>query len=715
MTIRATKFTPEVLLSAPRRSAGVPNADGSKVLYTVSTYSFSEHSSTSQVRVLDTSSGESQLVSDNSDASEPTWLANGDVLLLTPGSNGTTDVVVGPVDGFKNSYTAGTIGGSASGVKLASLGNGTYAFAITAQAKPDGTIYNSETAETSKSTGRLYKAIFVRHWDSWITPNRNTIFYGSLSKDGSKYKLSSLVNALAGTSLESPVPPFGGTDNFDISSSGIAFVAKDPGLIPALYTKINVYLISLSTFTESTPPAPFMIPTPGYDGQATSPVFSPNGTKLAFAKMKQIQYESDKLQLFIMPDVRRPGWVYNPLATANGEGAWDRSVSAITWSADASWLYLTAENLGRISLFEFPANTNPHNSIKPKLVFEGGSVSDARIQANGDVFITATSLIDNSAYFKYTPGHPSPVQISSNSKNGSSFGLHREQVSEVWYPGAANGTQIHAWVMKPSNFNPDVRYPLAYLIHGGPQGSWEDSWSTRWNPAVFAEQGYVVVMPNPTGSTGYGQHLTDAIQDQWGGLPYQDLVNGFKYVEENMDYVDTSRAVELGASYGGYMTNWIQGHDLGRKFKALVTHDGVFSMTSQMSSEELWFPEHDLGGKFWANRSSWTEWDPSKHTDKWATPHLIIHNELDYRLTIAEGLSAFNVLQDRGVESQFLSFPDENHWVLKPENSLLWHTVVFDWINSHVGLPKYSDQSTNASALEESALQNRASDIGLKN
>ncbi|KAH7060829.1 dipeptidyl-peptidase-like protein V precursor [Macrophomina phaseolina] len=714
MTIKAAKFTPEVLISAPRRSAGVPNSDGSKVLYTVSTYSFADHSSSAELRVLDVASGESTLVTDG-DASEPTWLDGGDILVLSSGANGTTDVLVGPYDDFANSnYTAGNIDGSASGVKVSALGDGKYAFVITALAKPDGTIYNSEKAATATSTGRYYEAIFVRHWDSYITPNRNALWYGTLAKDGEQYSLSPLVNALKGTKLESPVPPFGGTDNFDVSSSGIAFVAKDPELNPAIYTKINVYIVPLSTFTESAPPAPIQVETTGFEGQSTSPVFSPDGKSLAFLRMREIQYESDKLQLFVVPDVSKPASTINALSTPDNKGSWDRSPSAVTWSTDGKTLYLTAENIGRVSLYSYPTPTsNSSSSDEPTLIFNDGGVSDAHALENGDIFISGSNLIDNSVYFTLTPGEE-PVQVSSNSKNGALFGISRSQVSEIWFPGAANGTKIHAWVIVPSNFSSNTTWPLAYLIHGGPQGAWEDSWSTRWNPLVFAEQGYVVVAPNPTGSTGYGKALTDAIQGEWGGLPYQDIVNGFTYIENNLKYVDTDRAVELGASYGGYMTNWIQGHDLGRKFKALVTHDGVFSMTAQLASEEIWFPEHDLEGKYWDNRQSWLEWDPSAHTDKWATPHLIIHNELDYRLTIAEGLAAFNVLQNRGVESAFLSFPDENHWVLKPENSLVWHTAVFDWINSRVGLPTLSEQSAYAKGTKEEAFQNRESDLGLK-
>jgi dipeptidyl aminopeptidase/acylaminoacyl peptidase len=199
--------------------------------------------------------------------------------------------------------------------------------------------------------------------------------------------------------------------------------------------------------------------------------------------------------------------------------------------------------------------------------------------------------------------------------------------------------------------------------------------------------------------------LTDAIQEQWGGLPYEDLVKGFEYIEENLDYVDTNKAVALGASYGGYMINWIQGQDLGRKFKALVCHDGAFNIAAQLASDELYFPFREFGGTYWDNPSGWTKWDPSRFTENWATPQLVIHSDKDYRLTIAEGLAAFNVLQTKGVESQFLTFPDENHWVLQPDNSLLWHKVVLDFINKRVGLPLWGADGPAGEVLKEALVE----------
>ena len=330
------------------------------------------------------------------------------------------------------------------------------------------------------------------------------------------------------------------------------------------------------------------------------------------------------------------------------------------------------------------------------------------------IFLSKTNLIDSSEYQLLDSSSKTITTVSSASRNGSVFGLSSKQVDEIWFSGAAKGTKIHAWVVRPSDYDPNSTYPLAYMIHGGPQGAWTDSWSTRWNPAVFAEQGYIVICPNPTGSTGYGQGLTDAIQNEWGGLPYQDLVAGFDHIERNLPDVDTNRAVALGASYGGYMINWIQGHELGRRFCALVCHDGVFSMSGQLASDELYFPFHDLMGRPTSDktRTKWERWEPSRHVENWATPELVIHSELDYRLTVAEGLAAFNALQMCGVESRFLTFPDENHWVLKPENSLVWHQVVMNWINRYVGLPALCKEEEMSTVAEKKERANEGDDGG---
>lgn len=589
---------------------------------------------------------------------------------------------------------------------------------MSGKAKPDGSILNPEKVEKPHSSGRLYNGGFVRHWDHFTDNNRNTIFLAKLhKKDDGCFEFIGLKNALEGTTLESPIEPFGGKDHFDISKYGLVFTSKDPDLNPATHTKTNIYIVAKqglwhNLFYKDFPEIK-KVTIDDFEGASTSPVWSNSGSMIAFLSMKTNGYESDKNQPFIIHDYTMPSEITPLFASKDGKGQWDRSPQSISWSADDWHLYFLAEEQGRGCLFSAgpPKSNTPDNSSPlPNLLVKGGSIGAVEVLKDGAIFITATTLIDNSLYSllplskgpnaTYTLPHhddknsfPELVTkyISSATRSGSKFGLSRSQISEISFHSAASNTSIHAWVIKPSNFDANKTYPLAYLIHGGPQGAWLDSWSTRWNPAVFAEQGYIVVCPNPTGSTSYGQDFVDGIKEQWGGRPYEDIVAGFDWIKDNMKEVDTERAVALGASYGGYMMNWIQGHPLGRKFKALVTHDGVFSMSGQMASEELYFPFHEFGGTLWKNPEGWAKWDPSRFTAEWATPHLIIHSDLDYRLTISEGLAAFNVLQCKGVDSQFLTFPDENHWVLKPENSLMWHEVVLDWINGHVGLEKYTE------------------------
>ncbi|TAQ86547.1 hypothetical protein B7494_g5148 [Chlorociboria aeruginascens] len=704
MTIRVKKFTPEVLLSAPRRSSAIPNEDGTLALFTTSTYSFTSHSKTAEIKVLNISNGQTTLLSNDSNASEPTWLGwKNEVLWLKRGEKGVTSLVLADAENVtKSPVTVSTFNGSVSNLKLAKLDSETIALAVTGLATPAGNLYNEETAEKPKSTARIYKKLFVRQWDAYVTENKSSIWYATLKRRKGQELLSleapGLRNALRGhsVSLESPVPPFGGSADFDISKGGLVFVAKDPKLDPANHTKTDLYHIPLKTFTESEAPSPIIVKTGTLRGYSSGPVFSPNAKSVAFTRMKSDQYESDKPRLLLVPDILDPNNVSEFYSTEDGKGSWDLRPETITWSRDGSELYVTAEENGRGKLFKLPSSPRFASKL-PTAVINDGAVSEVKVLPDNNLLISATSLVENSIYYLLDPSSSTKtVTISSSSKAGKSFGLYQDQIDEFWYSGAGDYS-VHAWLLKPSNFDKSKKYPLAYLIHGGPQGSWKESWSTRWNPAIFAEQGYIVVTPNPTGSTGYGMELQNGIRNQWGGRPYQDLVKGFEYIEKNLDYVDTSRAVALGASYGGYMINWIQGQPLGQKFKALVTHDGVFSTLNQYSSEELFFPHHDFGGTLWENREGYEKWDPARHVKNWKTPHLIIHNELDYRLPIAEGLAPFNVLQTKKIPSKFLSFPDENHWVLKPENSLVWHNEVLAWINKYSGVEQEQQEGLQQS------------------
>jgi dipeptidyl aminopeptidase/acylaminoacyl peptidase len=483
-------------------------------------------------------------------------------------------------------HVAGTIDGPVGDLKVKDLGADWYGFAVSGKAKPDGSILNSEKVVKPSSSGRLYNSGFVRHWDHYTDNNRNALFLAKLhKKDDGKFEFIGLKNALEGTKFESPIEPFGGKDHFDISRYGLVFTSKDPGLNPALHTKTNIYVVAKQGFWHNLFYEKFpeiqQVEVDGFNGASTSPVWSNSGKMVAFLSMKTDGYESDKNQPFIMHDFTTPSELTPIFPSKDGKGEWDRSPSSIAWSRDDWHLYLIADDLGCASLFSAgPPTAKNQSSPLPHMLVKGGSISAAQVLDNGDIFLTSTSLIENSLYSlvplgkrnarneTYTlPTHEFPSDpesstlttkyISSNSRSGSMFGLSRSQIDIIHFKGHQN--TVYAWVVKPSNFDEKKKYPLAYLIHGGPQGAWLDAWSTRWNPAIFAEQGYVVVCPNPTGSTGYGQDFVDAIQNNWGGSPYYDIIAGFDYIRDSLSYVDTKRAVALGASYGGYMMNWVQG------------------------------------------------------------------------------------------------------------------------------------------------------------
>ena len=671
--------------------------------------------------MLDIATGQSTLITNEEKSSEPHWLGRGnDLLWLRSTEKGATKLVVGSVDEVGKSYVAGVVPGPISDVKLKILDEEKVAIAVSGKARPNGELYNPEDEPKKYTTGMLYDSLMVRHWDKYVTPNRNSIWHGILHKakphiteSKGRYGLEYLTNVLQGSRLESPIPPWGGQDNFDLSATGVGFVAKDPDLNSATNTKSNFYYVNVdyspngTTYSE-----PIKIGVEGFEGASTAPVFSPSGKGVAFLQMKENGYESDMNRIIVDFDIRNPATTVKLLELNDGKASWNRSPSSISWSNDEKTLFLIAEDEGVTKLFKLQIPVDSDVSTLPEPLTRSGTVSDIQTLGinSSYLFLSSSSLIDDSFYSILDPaGSTKAKVISSNSHNGSFFGLSQDQVSDIWFQGAK--AQVHAWVMKPSNFSSAKKYPLAYFIHGGPQGAWTDSWSTRWNPAIFAEQGYVVVAPNPTGSTSYGQQFTDAITEEWGGLPYEDLVKGFEYIKDRLDYVDTDHAVALGASYGGYMMNWMQGHALAKEFKALVCHDGVFSMANQLSSDEQYFPNHDLGGPYFTkHQATWEKWNPARFTGNWSTPMLVIHSELDYRLPISEGLAMFNVLQEKGIESRFLTFPDEwvglspiwvhitdtltrNHWVLKEENSLFWHTVVLNWINKFSGLPAYKDEN----------------------
>lgn len=404
-------------------------------------------------------------------------------------------------------------------MKVKDIGDGTIALALTAPASASGDMHDALSEKKPYSTAQVYESLFVRHWDSYVSKLKSAVFYGALRQDetSGEYQLqgSGLVNALAGTKLECPVPTFGGAADFDIGKKGLVFLSTDPEINPAMWTKTDVYYVPLKTFTESKPPFPQVVKTGKLQGYSGSPTFSHDGGRLAFTRMRHKQYESDKTRLMLIPDIEDLSNVQEFYETDNGEGGWDLRPDSIVWSNDDTELYVTAEKEGRNLVFKLPSSPFEAKELPQPLTKEGSIGSIVNLSKNDSrLLLTSTSLVDNSSYSILDPVSEDKILVNSISKEGKTLGLSRAQFDEFWFNGAGD-YEGHALVMKPSNFDPGKKYPLAFLIHGGPQGAWGDSWSTRWNPAVFAEQGYVVVLPNPTGSVGYGQEYVDDIALDW--------------------------------------------------------------------------------------------------------------------------------------------------------------------------------------------------------
>jgi dipeptidyl aminopeptidase/acylaminoacyl peptidase len=311
-------------------------------------------------------------------------------------------------------------------------------------------------------------------------------------------------------------------------------------------------------------------------------------------------------------------------------------------------------------------------------VLEGGSFGDLSVLPDGKTILgTQVAFTHPAEIVRFGSDGSGLARVTRvNDAVLAPFGLRPGE--SVTYTGGG-GQAIQAWIVKPPDFDPSKTYPLVVLIHGGPQGAWSDAWSYRWNPQVYAGAGYVVFMPNPHGSVGWGQAFTDAIRADWGGKVYEDIMKGTDSAEA-LPYVEKGRTVAAGASFGGYMANWIAGHT--NRFRALVTHSGVFDLVSMYgATEELFFPEWDLEGTYWTNPETYARWNPRAFVESFKTPTLVVHGALDYRVPIEQGLGMFTALQRQGVPSRLVVFPDENHWILKPANSVRWHEEVLGWLD----------------------------------
>ncbi|MFN4358907.1 prolyl oligopeptidase family serine peptidase [Sphingopyxis alaskensis] len=514
-------------------------------------------------------------------------------------------------------------------------------------------------------SGRLYKdgVGFVRHWDEWETPgtySRPFIF----NLEGGK--ATGARPADAGLIGDTPSKPFGGGEElaWGTDSRTVFFTLRKADRNEPMSTNLDIY----SWLVDSR-----MMPvnlTANNQATDTLPAPSPDGKWLAYAAMARPGYEADRLVLMLRN--------LESGETRKLTDAWDRSVGSIAWAPDGKSLYVTAQDVLEHPVFRVDVTTGRVEKLKASPETLEGNIGDVTPLPGGALLYSRNSALAPTDLF-VRDGKGKVRQLTSvNADRLAEF--DPVKLEKIRFAGA-KGDTVWGMILKPAKAT--EKLPVAFIVHGGPQGSFGNSWSTRWNPRLFAQQGYGVVTVDFHGSTGYGQPFTDSINQDWGGKPLEDLKLGLAAAGQQDAQLDINNACALGASYGGYMMNWIAGQWTDG-FKCLVQHDGVFDLRAMaFETEELWFDEWDHGGPWW-ERSEPEKWNPVNHVAKWKTPMLVITSEKDFRIPYSQGLAAFTALQRRGVPSQLLVFPDENHWVLKGANSVQWHQTVFNWLDSYL-------------------------------
>ncbi len=504
------------------------------------------------------------------------------------------------------------------------------------------------------ATGILYDQLFVRHWDRWEDGRRSHVFV--LPVEGE----SEPVDVMKGMEADAPSVPFGGPEEYTFTPDGqaVVFTARTAGRSEPWSTDFDLFLSPVDASHE-----PQLITTENRAWD-TAPIFSPDGRWFAYLAMERPGFEADRFRVFLQE------WPHGERRVLTQD--WDRSVGSMTFSPDGQSLLVTAQNLGNTSLFSIDVGSGEVTQLIREGTVRSPSYAGHRLVFGMDHF-------------------RSPVELYSAALDGSDIrpitGVNGKRLAAVKLGEAeqmtfqgAEGDEVFAWLGKPVDFDPDRSYPVAFIVHGGPQGSSSNNFHYRWNPQIYAAAGYATLLVDFHGSTGYGQEFTDAITGDWGEKPLEDLKRGMAAALERNPWMDGDRACALGASYGGYMMNWIAGN-WNDGFRCLVNHDGVFDQRIMYyGTEELWFPEWEHGGPYWENPRGFERHNPANHVDNWQTPMLVVQGGLDYRVPVEHGIGAFTALQRKGIPSQFLFFPDENHWVLSPANAVQWHETVLAWM-----------------------------------
>ncbi len=523
---------------------------------------------------------------------------------------------------------------------------------------PECNTEKDKKKEKSKVKAKIITELMFRHWDSWRGEKRSHLFlYDTQTKE--------ITDLLYKSKFDVPPIALGGGYTFSPGRDEIAFCMNESDFL-ATSTNNDIFTIKLSGINKKGKKPYTKISVS--KGNDTSPVYSPDGKYLAFLSMEREGFESDKLRIILLD--RKSGELINL------SDNFDFSAQNIVWSPDSKYIYFTAANKIYNSIFKVNVETKKFSTVLETRVNTGLTLS----HDGKKLFFKQQRSTQPYEIFSISANGKNLKQITS--VNAALLGkIEMNEIETFWSKGA-NGTPVQSILVKPPFFDPQKKYPMIFLIHGGPQGHWTDDFHYRWNIQLFASKGYVVVAPNPRGSVGYGQKFTDEISRDWGGKVYTDLMNAYDYALANFDFIDKDNTFAAGASYGGYMINWIEGHT--DRFNALVCHDGVFNLESMYgTTEELWFPEWEFGGPPWESRELYRKWSPHMYVKNFKTPMLVIHGANDFRVTEGQAFELFTSLQRMGVESKFLYFPDETHFVTKPQNSKLWWNTIFNWFSDH--------------------------------
>ena len=684
-------FTFEDMMKLKRVGAPVPSPDGKWVVFDCVDVDLEGNTKTSHLWIVPASGGESRRLNPTPNHEErPRFSPDGKRLIWTSKATDPTQIWMCDFD----SGSGGLVGNphQVTGISTGADGgfwspdgkNIVFVSAVYPDCKDDAcNKQRDEELKTSKVKAKIFSRLFFRRWNAFTEFKRSHLFVQSVEAPVS----GAGSGTAAGTAAATPrdltpgdhdVPPFslGGQDMYTISPDGqeVAYTSNIDE-VEAISTNDEIFVVPISGGN-----AKKISTSPGAD---TTPLYSPDGKYLAWRSQARAGFEADKWRLIVQDRQSRK--------TRDLTEKFDRSPGSFAWAPSANAICFAAEDHGEAPIYSVAFESDQPAEIARLYA------DDLIFGTNGTLYFTRMSIAAPNEIWrlvftdlalsnlKQTMGgslmtkHDAPVSVTH--MNDTLLSQIDMQPLESFTFKGANDEGVQGFIVKPPGFDPNKKYPLKFLIHGGPQGAWGDDWTYRWNAQLFAATGnYVVVMINFHGSTGYGQKFTDSISGDWGGKPFVDLMKGLDYVEKTYPFIDKNREAALGASYGGYMANWILGHT--NRFKCIVSHDGMFNTESAYgTTEELWFPEWEFKGTPWKNRELYRKFSPHLFADKFKTPTLVVHGQLDYRLDVGEGFQLFTTLQRLGIPSKMLYFPDEGHWVLKPQNSRLWYKTVNDWVD----------------------------------